>query len=112
MATKTTNPIIQTKPVEQTETVTKQPPLYNVILHDDDDHSYNYVIMMLMKIFGKTQEQAYKHAEDVHKNKRSIVDTTSLERAELKQEQIHSYGKDPYIPHCAGSMTATIEPAT
>ena len=35
----------------------------------------------------------------------------SLERAELKRDQIHAYGPDPRIPRCSGSMTAEIEPA-
>ena len=42
---------------------------------------------------------------------RVIVCTTSLERAELKRDQIHAYGPDPRIPRCSGSMTAEIEPA-
>jgi ATP-dependent Clp protease adaptor protein ClpS len=47
----------------------------------------------------------------VHTRSRVIVDTTSLERAELKRDQIHAYGPDPRLPRCAGSMSATIEPA-
>ena len=42
---------------------------------------------------------------------RAVVCTTSLERAELKRDQIHAYGPDQRIPRCKGSMTAEIEPA-
>jgi ATP-dependent Clp protease adaptor protein ClpS len=38
------------------------------------------------------------------------VDTTSLERAELKRDQIHAFGKDALIASCKGSMSASIEP--
>ncbi len=41
---------------------------------------------------------------------RAILLTTTKEHAELKQEQIHSFGKDALIEGCAGSMTATVEP--
>jgi ATP-dependent Clp protease adaptor protein ClpS len=41
---------------------------------------------------------------------RVIVDTTTKERAELKQEQIHAFGRDPRLATCAGSMSAIIEP--
>ena len=34
------------------------------------------------------------------------------EHAELKRDQIHSFGSDPGIPRCKGSMYATIEPET
>jgi ATP-dependent Clp protease adaptor protein ClpS len=50
-------------------------------------------------------------ATEVHTKGRVIVDTTSRERAELKQEQIHAYGADPRLPRCKGSMSASIEPA-
>lgn len=86
-------------------------PMYHVILLNDDYHTYDYVIDMLRKIFGKTKENAMQHAIEVDSNGQTIVDTTSLERAELKQDQIHSFGRDPRIPTCVGSMTAVIEPA-
>ena len=35
---------------------------------------------------------------------RAVVCTTSLERAELKRDQIHAYGPDKSIERCAGSM--------
>ncbi len=86
-------------------------PLWHVILLDDDDHTYDYVIEMLGKLFGHGLETAYKMACEVDQAGRVIVDTTSLERAELKRDQIHAYGRDWRIERSAGSMSATIEPA-
>lgn len=85
-------------------------PRYNVILLDDNDHTYEYVIEMLMHIFGHSQERAYSMAVEVDRAGRVIVDTTTKERAELKRDQIHSYGADWRIDHCKGSMSAIIEP--
>jgi ATP-dependent Clp protease adaptor protein ClpS len=98
-----------TKPKPQ-EKVRRQPP-YNVILHNDDDHSFEYVIRMLKELFSHPETLGFKMAEEVHSKGRVIVLTTSLEHAELKMDQIHSYGPDPLIDRCQGSMTATIEPA-
>ena len=89
----------------------KQPP-YNVILIDDDDHTYVYVIDMLRKLFGVTEETAYQMAEEVDQDGRVVVDTTTLERAELKRDQIHAFGRDWRILHCAGSMQSLIEPVS
>ena len=97
------------KPQEKVE-VKRQPP-YNVILHNDDDHSFEYVIRMLKELFSHPESLGFKMAEEVHNTGRVIVLTTSLEHAELKMEQVHSYGPDPLIERCAGSMSATIEPA-
>jgi ATP-dependent Clp protease adaptor protein ClpS len=85
-------------------------PMYHVILLDDDDHSYEYVIEMLMVIFGHTEAKAYGMACEVDKAKRVVVETTYKERAEMRRDQIHAYGADWRIPHCKGSMSAVIEP--
>jgi ATP-dependent Clp protease adaptor protein ClpS len=89
----------------------KKAPLYHVILHDDDLHTYHYVIAMLTQLFGKTAEQAFKHAVEVDKSGVTIVDTTTLERAELKRDQIKAFGRDPLIDKSTGGMFASIEPA-
>lgn len=86
-------------------------PMYHVILLDDNDHTYDYVIEMLMDVFGHTMDKAYGMACEVDKRGRVIVETTHLERAGFKRDQIHAYGADWRIPHCGGSMSAVIEPA-
>lgn len=88
----------------------RQPP-YHVVLHDDDDHTYAYVVKMLQSLFGHTVERAFRMAVEVDTTGRSVVDTTTLERAEFKRDQIHAFGRDWRLPRCAGSMSATIEPA-
>ena len=57
----------------------RQPP-YNVILLDDDDHSYEYVILMLNRLFGHTLETAFRMAREVDETGRVIVDTTTRAR--------------------------------
>jgi ATP-dependent Clp protease adaptor protein ClpS len=102
-------PIVQTRQKRQEKTK-KQPP-YHVILLNDDDHSFEYVIGMLQQLFGHPVEKGYQMALEVHTKGRVIVDTTSKERAELKRDQIHAFGADPWIARCQGSMSATIEAA-
>jgi ATP-dependent Clp protease adaptor protein ClpS len=95
---------------EREEKVKRQPP-YNVVLLNDDDHSFEYVIHMLQRLFGHPPERGYQMAWEVHTQGRVIVDTTTKERAELKRDQIHAFGADPLITRCKGSMSAVIEPA-
>jgi ATP-dependent Clp protease adaptor protein ClpS len=96
---------------EELETQRRYQPPYHVILLNDDDHSYAYVILMLKELFAIPVEKGFKLAELVDRTGRAIVLTTTREHAELKQEQIHEYGPDPTIERCKGSMTAVIEPA-
>jgi len=102
-----TTPEVETREEQKTR---RQPP-YNVILHNDDDHSYDYVIRMLKELFAYPEEKGFLLAKEVDSKGKVIVCTTSLERAELKRDQIHAFGPDPLIERCKGAMTATIEPA-
>jgi ATP-dependent Clp protease adaptor protein ClpS len=88
----------------------EQAKLYNVVLLDDDEHTYDYVVEMLQKLFFMSADQAYNHAVEVDKSKRTIVLTSELEPAEFAQKQIHSYGADWRMPKSKGSMSAEIEP--
>src|SRR5215210_2897928 len=101
--------VVRTKP-KRDEKTRKLPP-YHVILHNDDDHTFDYVIHMLQRLFGHPIEKGYQLAVEVHSKGRVIVDTTSKERAELKRDQIHAFGPDKGIPRCKGSMSSSIEPA-
>src|SRR5436305_5504978 len=98
----------KTRPEERTR---RQPP-YNVVLLDDDEHTFEYVITMLQQLFGYPREKGFQMALEVHTAGRVIVLTTTREHAELKQDQIHAFGPDPFSSKdCQGSMTAIIEPA-
>jgi ATP-dependent Clp protease adaptor protein ClpS len=104
-----------TVPVEEvadrSDSKTKRQPPYHVILWNDEDHSYDYVILLLMKLFGYPPEKGFGMAKEVDTQGRVIVLTTTLEHAELKRDQIHAFGKDDLVAGCKGSMRATLEAA-
>jgi ATP-dependent Clp protease adaptor protein ClpS len=86
-------------------------PLYRVVLLDDNDHTYDYVIEMLQKIFIFTLDQAYRHAEEVDRAGRTVLMTCELAEAEFARDQIQGYGPDWRLSRSKGSMSAVIEPA-
>jgi ATP-dependent Clp protease adaptor protein ClpS len=102
---------IVAEPERRADQRPKRQPPYHVVLWNDDDHTYQYVINMLAAIFGYPPEKGFQMAEEVDSRGRVIVLTTTREHAELKRDQIHAYGKDALIAACKGSMKATIEPA-
>ena len=85
-------------------------PLYNVVLLDDDEHTYDYVVEMLEKLFAMSESQAYQHAVEVDTAGRTIVMTCDLAAAGFARDQIHAYGADWRMPKSKGSMSAIIEP--
>ncbi len=98
-------------PEIETDQSTRLAPRWQVVLLNDDDHTYEYVIEMLVKLFQHSVDTAFIMACEVDKSGRVVVDTTSKERAELKRDQIHAYGADWRMPRSQGSMSAEIEPA-
>ncbi len=86
-------------------------PLYHVVLLDDDDHTYDYVVEMLCNLFVLSAEVAFRHAIEVDTTGRTVVMTCEREQAEFGRDQIHAYGADPRMPRSKGSMTAIVEPA-
>lgn len=95
---------------KQTDSQRKKQPRYHVILWDDDDHSYDYVVLMMRQIFHHSYSKGFDIAKTVDSNGRAICLTTTREHAELKRDQIHAFGRDLLIERCKGSMTASIEP--
>src|SRR6266403_3290116 len=86
-------------------------PVYNVVLLDDDDHTYDYVIEMLQTLFVFSQEQAYRHAVEVDTHGRTILLTCALPEAEYARDQVHAFGPDRRMARSKGSMSAVVEPA-
>jgi ATP-dependent Clp protease adaptor protein ClpS len=81
------------------------------VLLDDDDHTVDYVVEMLRKIFGYPPERSMQMVKEIDQSGRVIVFTTHKEHAELKRDQIHAYGADFRLENSGGSMSAVIEPA-
>jgi ATP-dependent Clp protease adaptor protein ClpS len=85
-------------------------PLFHVILLDDDEHTYDYVVEMLGALFFLSVEAAYQHAVEVDTQGRTIVITCERPHAEFARDQIHGYGADPRMPNSKGPMRAVIQP--
>lgn len=99
-------------PEVEKEKLDELEPLYNVVLLDDDEHTYEYVIEMLQRLFLLSEVDAFRHAVEVDTTGRTIVITCGLSQAEFGRDQIHSYGPDWRMPKCKGSMHAVVEPAS
>ena len=103
--------VIEQKPQIETDRRkrTKHEPLWYVILHDDQLHTYQYVIEMLMKLFKMAVDQAFLHAIEVDTQGVTIVARLSKDKAQQKRDEIMSYGGDPWMKTTV-SMKASIEP--
>lgn len=98
-------------PSSETEQREERSPLYHVVLLDDNDHTYDYVVEMLQKLFCCSVDCAYRHAVEVDTTGRTIVITCELPQAQFAKDQIQAFGQDWRMPRSKGSMSAILEPA-
>lgn len=97
-----------TLPVQKSKTKPQRP--YAVIVHNDDIHTFGYVIDCFMKVFGYSKEKSIELATTIHESGLAIVWSGSLEVAELKKEQIESMGPDHNaIRKCEAPLKVSIE---
>jgi ATP-dependent Clp protease adaptor protein ClpS len=106
-APRTAEPV--TTPIEDTATALDK--LYHLVLLDDDQHTYAYVIELLGAVFGYGREKAYALASIVDTEGRVILETAGLEQVTRHQQRVHTFGADLRIPTSKGSMSAIIEEA-
>jgi ATP-dependent Clp protease adaptor protein ClpS len=85
--------------------------LYHVIILNDEEHTFDYVIEMLQAVFKIPYAKALAHTMEADTTGSSIVLTTNLEEAEQKRDQVHAYGPDWRMPISRGSVAALVEPA-
>jgi ATP-dependent Clp protease adaptor protein ClpS len=95
----------------QPETDTKHLPPYNVIILNDEEHTFDYVIELLTKLFSHPLTTARELTWRIHTTGRAVVYTTHKEKAELKRDQVLAYGPDPRMSVSKGPLGCYIEPA-
>lgn len=81
-------------------------PNWHVIFLNDDYHSFEFVIFVMIQVFRKDFEEALVLTKQIHDSGQSIVTTCSKERAELYFEQVSTFKEGS-----KGSIGCVIEPA-
>lgn len=75
---------VQTKDNRQTRYRVKEPQMYNVIMHNDDVTTMDFVVMVLQSIFRKSEHQANVVMLKIHNEGSAIVGTYYKDIAESK----------------------------
>ncbi|MFN7836101.1 MAG: ATP-dependent Clp protease adapter ClpS [Burkholderiaceae bacterium] len=81
----------------QTEKVAP-PPLYQVVLLNDDYTPMEFVIVILQKFFGKGREQATQIMLKVHRDGRGVCGVYPKDIATTKVEQVSSFARQHQHP--------------
>lgn len=71
----------------------KRPPLYRVILLNDDYTPMEFVVHVLERFFGKNREQAIQIMLKVHNEGRGVCGVFAYDVAEAKVNQVNDYAR-------------------
>lgn len=88
------------------ETQFTEPRRYNVILHNDDVTTMDFVVMILQRVFRKDADQAQKLMLRVHREGQAVAGTYSYDIAVSKVEMVRTMAKSEGFP-----LRLTIEEA-
>ena len=91
--------------LEKTRQKTERPPLFRVILHNDDYTPMDFVVTLLEGLFAKSPAEAHQIMMSVHVRGSGIAGTYPHEVAETKVSTVHE------LAHSAGHpLRASLEP--
>ena len=87
---------------EETESiahdVVTEPPMFRVLLHNDDFTSMDFVVQVLMRVFNKTFEEAARIMLNVHRKGIGLCGVYTYEVAESKVDTVHSLAREHQYP--------------
>lgn len=83
--------------------------IWDTVLLDDDDHTYDYVISMLHAIFGYPRVKCFLLTREVDTLGRVVVFRGAKKDAEWGRDAILNFGRDPLLERSRGSMKAIVE---
>lgn len=76
----------------------EEPPLYKVLLHNDDYTTMDFVVMVLETIFHKSTTEATKIMLNVHQQGMGVAGVYTREIAETKLAIVHDVSQKNEFP--------------
>lgn len=84
--------------ITETEKKTKKPPLYKVLLHNDDYTTMEFVVYILQSVFNHDATKATQVMLHVHRKGMGVAGVYTYEVAETKVDKVHSLAKKYEFP--------------
>jgi ATP-dependent Clp protease adaptor protein ClpS len=92
--------------LERSEAETSEPALFHVLLHNDDYTTMDFVVDLIVTVFGRSQAEAQSIMMAVHTRGLAVCGTYPHEIAETKVAMVHDLARQHEFP-----LRASIEGA-
>jgi ATP-dependent Clp protease adaptor protein ClpS len=93
-------------PLAESNEKTEEPPLFKVLLHNDDYTTMEFVVWVLESVFNMPEEQAIQVMLNVHITGVGVAGIYTFEVAEMKVEKTTAMAREQEYP-----LLATMERA-
>jgi ATP-dependent Clp protease adaptor protein ClpS len=92
--------------LEKTGTKVEEPPLFRVVLHNDNYTTMEFVVEVLESVFAMPHEQAFRVMLNVHQQGHGVCGMYPYEIAETKVATVHDLAREQGFP-----LRASVEEA-
>ncbi len=91
-------PAGETRVRERSRSQTVQPPLFKVLMHNDDYTTMEFVVHMLERVFHKPSVEANQIMLNIHFKGVGMCGTYPFEIAETKVSRVHALARESGYP--------------
>ena len=85
-------------PVAESQEKVEQPPLYKVLLHNDDYTTMDFVVWILNSVFNMPEDDAIRVMLNVHVQGVGVAGIYTYEVAQMKVEKTTSLAREHEYP--------------
>jgi ATP-dependent Clp protease adaptor protein ClpS len=92
------SPETEEEVISETRDEIDEPPMYKVLLHNDDYTTMEFVVEILMLVFNKPPEEAVEIMLNVHQKGIGICGVYTYEVSETKVNTVHDLARENGFP--------------
>ena len=84
--------------LEEAKPKIKRPPMFKVLLHNDDFTPMDFVVLLLEQFFNLTRESATQVMLNIHTKGMGVAGVYTREIAETKVAQVNDFSREHQHP--------------
>jgi len=89
---------LEEETISETRDEVSEPPMYRVLLHNDDYTTMEFVVEVLMFVFNKSTEESTRIMLNVHRQGMGLCGLYTYEIAETKVDAVHNLARERGFP--------------